>query len=134
MNLIELNRSLRELRLGGIAAVLETRLQQAQAEPMAPIDFLSCLVSDELTRRGDRLLERRRKQARFRDPQVTLDNFDFNFNKKMNRSSGFRSGDGHVHHPPRRCTFPRPTRHREKSLGPGHRASGHRPGLSGDLP
>src|SRR5213594_4545074 len=86
MNLIELNRFLRQLRLGGMAAVLETRLQQAQAEPMAPIDFLSCLVSDELTRRGDRLLERRRKQAQFRDPQVTLDNFDFNFNKKMNRS------------------------------------------------
>jgi len=36
MNLIELNRSLRQLRLGGMAAVLETRLQQAQAEPMAP--------------------------------------------------------------------------------------------------
>ncbi len=89
MNLIELNRYLRQLRLGGIAAVLETRLQQAQAEPMAPIDFLSCLVSDELTRRGDRLLERRRKQAQFRDPQVTLDNFDFNFNKKMNRSLVF---------------------------------------------
>ena len=69
MNLIELNRALRQLRLGGIAAVLETRLQQAQVEPMAPIDFLSCLVSDELTRRGDRLLERRRKQAQFRDPQ-----------------------------------------------------------------
>src|SRR2546429_2766115 len=82
MNLIELNRSLRQLRLGGIAAVLETRLLQAQAEPMAPIDFLSCLVCDELTRRGDRLLERRRKQAQFRDPQKTLDNFDFNFNKK----------------------------------------------------
>jgi DNA replication protein DnaC len=89
MNLIELNRALRQLRLGGIAAVLETRLQQAQAEPMAPIDFLSCLVSDELTRRGDRLLERRRKQAQFRDPQVTLDNFDFDFNKKMNRSLVF---------------------------------------------
>ncbi len=86
MNLIELNRALRQLRLGGIAAVLETRLHQAQAEPMAPIDFLSCLVSDELTRRGDRLLERRRKQAQFRDPQKTLDNFDFDFNKKMNRS------------------------------------------------
>src|SRR5205807_541572 len=58
-------------------------------EPMAPIDFLSCLVSDELTRRGDRLLERRRKQAQFRDPQVTFDNFDFDFNKKMNRSLVF---------------------------------------------
>src|SRR2546429_1498566 len=89
MNLIELNRSLRQLRLGGIAAVLETRLLQAQAEPMAPIDFLSCLVCDELTRRGDRLLERRRKQAQFRDPQKTLDNFDFNFNKKLNRSLVF---------------------------------------------
>jgi DNA replication protein DnaC len=89
MNLIELNRALRQLRLGGIATVLEMRLHQAQVEAMAPIDFISCLVSDELTRRGDRLLERRRKQARFRDPQKTLDNFDFNFNKKMNRSLVF---------------------------------------------
>ena len=89
MNLIELNRALRQLRLGGMAAVLETRLQQAQAEPMVPIDFLSCLVSDELARRGDRLLERRRKQAQFRDPQVSFDNFDFDFNKKMNRSLVF---------------------------------------------
>jgi DNA replication protein DnaC len=89
MNLIELNRALRQLRLGGIASVLETRLHQAQAEPMAPIDFLSCLVSDELTRRTDRLLERRHKQAQFRDPQKTLGNFDFDFNKKMNRSLVF---------------------------------------------
>jgi len=86
MNLIELNQALRQLRLGGMAAVLETRLHQAQIEAMAPIDLISCLVTDELTRRSDRLLERRRKQAGFRDPQKTLDNFDFNFNKKMNRS------------------------------------------------
>ena len=94
MNLIELNRALRQLRLGGIAAVLETRLHQAQAEAMPPIDFLSCLVADELTRRGDRLLERRTKQAEFRDPQRTLDNFDFNFNKKMNRSLVFDLATG----------------------------------------
>jgi DNA replication protein DnaC len=86
MNIVELQRSLRQLRLGGIAAVLETRLHQAQAEPMAPIDLIACLVSDELTRRADRLLERRRKQAGFRDPDKTLDNFDFTFNQKMNRS------------------------------------------------
>jgi len=89
MNLIELQRALKQLRLGGMAAVLETRLHQAQAEPMAPIDLISCLVSDELNRRGDRLLERRRKDAQFRDPQVSLDNFDFSFNKKMNRSLVF---------------------------------------------
>jgi hypothetical protein len=62
MNLIELQRALRQLRLGGTAAVLETRLRQAQAEAMAPIDLISCLVSDELTRRSERLLDRRRKQ------------------------------------------------------------------------
>jgi hypothetical protein len=86
MNLIELQRALTQLRLGGIAAVLETRLRQAQAESMPPIDLISCLVSDELTRRSDRLLERRRKQAGFRDAHRTLDNFDFTFNPKMNRS------------------------------------------------
>ena len=89
MNLIELESSLRQLRLGGMAAVLETRLRQAQVETMPPIDLISVLVSDELTRRGDRLLERRQKQAGFRDAQRTLDNFDFAFNPKMNRSLVF---------------------------------------------
>ena len=89
MNIVELERSLRQLRLGGMAAVLETRLRQAQAEPMAPIDLIACLVSDELARRSDRLLERRRKQAGFRDPDKSLDNFDFSFNPKINRSLVF---------------------------------------------
>lgn len=89
MNLTELDRALRQLRLGGMAAVLETRLRQAQAESMAPIDLISFLVADELTRRSDRLLERRRKQAEFRDAHKTLDNFDFSFNPKMNRSLVF---------------------------------------------
>jgi DNA replication protein DnaC len=94
MNLIELQRSLRQLRLGGMASVLETRLHQAQVEPMAPIDLLATLVNDELTRRSDRLLERRRKQAKFRDPDKTLDNFDFQFNPKINRSLVFDLATG----------------------------------------
>src|SRR5258705_1928987 len=89
MNLIELQQALRQLRLGGIATVLETRLHQAQAEAMAPIDLISCLVADELTRRRHRLLEKRHKQAVFRDPQKTLDHFDFTFNPKMDRSLVF---------------------------------------------
>jgi DNA replication protein DnaC len=94
MHLIELESALRQLRLGGMATVLETRLRQAQAEPMAPIDLIACLVSDELTRRSDRLLERRRKQAAFRDPDKSLDNFDFAFNPKMNRSLVFDLATG----------------------------------------
>ena len=94
MHLIELESALRQLRLGGMAAVLETRLRQAHAEPMAPIDLIACLVSDELARRSDRLLERRRKQAAFRDPDKNLDNFDFAFNPKMNRSLVFDLATG----------------------------------------
>jgi DNA replication protein DnaC len=61
---------------------------------MAPIDLLATLVSDELTRRSDRLLERRRKLAAFRDPNKTLDNFDFTFNPKLNRSMVFDLATG----------------------------------------
>ena len=85
MNLVELQRALRQLRLGGMAAVLEPRLLEAQSERVAPIDFISTLVSDELTRRSDRLLERRTKDAEFRDSDKTVDTFDLDFNKKMNR-------------------------------------------------
>jgi DNA replication protein DnaC len=89
MNLIELNRSLVQLRLSGMAAVMETRLLQAQSENMAPIDLISTLVSDELACRSKRLLERRHKQAQFRDADKRLDNFDFQFNARMNRNLVF---------------------------------------------
>jgi DNA replication protein DnaC len=85
MTLVELDRALRQLRLSGMARVLEARLRHAQTERMAPLDLVSALVADELLCRQDRLLERRIKQARFRDTNRTLDRFDFDFNKKMNR-------------------------------------------------
>ena len=148
MNLIELQHSLRQLRLGGIAAVLETRLHQAQAEPMAPIDLISCLISDELTRRSDRLLERRRKQAGFRDPNRTLDNFDFAFNPKINRSLVFDlatgafigrredalflgpGGDFHIPTVPATISHyrdPKPTRHGSRPSGAHRNAKKARP-------
>ena len=86
MNLVELDHALRKLRLSGMAAVLEARLRHAQTEKLAPIDLVSTLVADELLRRQDRLLARRHKQARFRDADRSLDTFDFEFNKKMNRA------------------------------------------------
>jgi DNA replication protein DnaC len=61
---------------------------------VAPIDLIACLVTDELTRRTERLLDRRRKQAAFRDPDKSLDNLDFAFNPKMNRSLVFDLATG----------------------------------------
>ena len=86
MNLVELDQALRKLRLSGMADTLDIRLQHAQTEPLAPIDLVSALVTDELQRRQDRLLARRLKQACFRDPDRALDSFDFAFNKKMHRA------------------------------------------------
>jgi DNA replication protein DnaC len=85
MNLTELDHALRKLRLSGMADTLELRLLEAQSEKMVPIDLVAALVSDELVRRQDRLLDRWMKKARFRDPAKTLEGFDFGFNKKMNR-------------------------------------------------
>jgi hypothetical protein len=68
MNITELQHAFLQLRLGGMARTLETRMRQAQAETMALVDLISVLISDEMTTRADRLLERRRKPAGFRDP------------------------------------------------------------------
>ena len=115
MNLTELDRALRQLRLSGMAQVLETRLLQAQKEQMPPIDLIASLINDELTLRTDRLLDRRRKQAGFRDVGRTLDNFDFTFNPKMNRSLVFDLAT---------CTF---INKREDALflGPGGTGKSH---------
>jgi DNA replication protein DnaC len=94
VNVVELQRALRQLRCSGIAAGLDARLLEAQAEKLAPIDFLARLVQDELVRRQDRLLERRVKQAGFRDVGKRLDTFDFDFNKKMNRALVFELATG----------------------------------------
>jgi hypothetical protein len=73
---------------------LEARLRQAQAERLAPRDLLAALVTDELVRRQDRLLDRRRTHARFRDPGKTLDT--------LPRRSGTRPSTATASGPPRR--------------------------------
>jgi len=94
VNLVEIDRALRKLRLSGMANVLEIRLQGAAAERQPHLDFLSTLVGDELLRRQDRLLARRIQQAGFRDPGKSLDSFDLDFNKKMNRQLLFELATG----------------------------------------
>jgi len=94
MQLPELLRALRHLGLSGMADTLEPRLVQAQADQLALADALALLVQDELTRRADRLLTRRLKEAQFRDRDKTLDGFDFAFNKKMDRRLIFELATG----------------------------------------
>jgi DNA replication protein DnaC len=81
----ELDRVLRQLRLGGMADSFTARAQQARAEQLGPVDFLSLLVHDEMQRRRDRLLDRRMKAATLRD-RTSLDSFNWSFNPNIDRA------------------------------------------------
>jgi DNA replication protein DnaC len=78
----QLHTRLRTLRLSGMIEALPARVAQAEAAPLAPLDFLDLLVEDELTRRADRLFARRLKQAGIITVK-TLADFDWSFNPKI---------------------------------------------------
>jgi DNA replication protein DnaC len=78
----QLTTRLRTLRLSGMIDALPARVAQAEAAPLAPLDFLDLLVEDELTRRADRLFTRRLHQAGIRTVK-TLADFDWRFNPKI---------------------------------------------------
>src|SRR5437879_528848 len=130
MQLPELLHALRHLGLGGIATSLEARLVQAQADRSAYADFLALLLQDELTRRADRLLTRRLKEAQFRDPDKTLDGFDFAFNKKMDRHLVFALATGRFLTPREDVVFLGPPgtgkSHLAQALGHSLILQGHR--------
>lgn len=78
----QLTTRLRTLRLSGMIDALPARVAQAEAAPLAPLDFLELLVEDELTRRADRLIARRLKQAGITTVK-TLADFDWRVNPKI---------------------------------------------------
>ena len=78
----QLSTRLRHLRLSGMVETLPGRLTQAQAAPLAHLEFLELLVEDELARRADRLFARRLKQAGI-NAVKTLAEFDWSFNAKI---------------------------------------------------
>jgi len=57
--MIEIERALRELRLSGVRATLDTRILQAQATQQPFLETFSLILQDELDRRRSRLTERR---------------------------------------------------------------------------
>ena len=63
MNMIEIERALRELRLSGMAQTLSTRLLQAQAAQEPFLQTFAAMLQDELDRRHTRLMERRYKRS-----------------------------------------------------------------------
>jgi DNA replication protein DnaC len=88
MTMPEIERTLRQLRLSGIRATLETRVLQAQASNQAFLETLSTILQDELDRRRSRLIERRYQLSGL-DEKLTLQEFDWSFNPKLPKHACF---------------------------------------------
>ena len=88
MTINEIERALRDLRLSGIAATLNTRVMQAQSSQQPFLETLAAMLQDELDRRRSRLTERRFKHSRL-DERLTLADFDWRFNPKLPRQACF---------------------------------------------
>ena len=88
MNMVEIERALRELRLSGIAETLSTRVMQAQAAQEPFLEAFGAMLQDELERRRTRLMERRYKRSGL-DEKITLADFDWRFNPKLPRAACF---------------------------------------------
>ena len=88
MNMVEIERALRQLRLSGIAETLSTRVMQAQVAQEPFLQTFAAMLQDELDRRRSRLTERRYKRSGL-DEKVSLADFDWRFNPKLPRAACF---------------------------------------------
>lgn len=70
MNVIELDRALRQLRLSGMPAVLENPLAPGTSRSHGSNRLDRVWSPEELTLRADRLLQRRCKRAAFRHAKL----------------------------------------------------------------
>ena len=75
----------RQLRLSGLLASLELRLQEARTHQLPHEQFLELIFQDELNVRQQRLIEKRKRAAGFRDANKTLEDFDWAYNPAIKR-------------------------------------------------
>lgn len=90
----QLQNTLRQLRLSGLAQTLDVRLQEASASRLGHLEFLELILQDEMNVRHQHKMERRIKAADFRALK-TLEDFDWQFNPSIHRSQIFELAAGH---------------------------------------
>jgi DNA replication protein DnaC len=85
--------SIRQLRLSGLLASLELRLEEARSHQLPHEQFLELVLQDELNVRHQRLMEKRKEWANFRD-QRSLEDFDWSFNPSIKRQKMYELATG----------------------------------------
>jgi DNA replication protein DnaC len=88
MSMIEIEKALKQLRLSGVRATLETRVLEAQVANLSFLETFSTILQDELDRRQSRLLERRYQLSGL-DERASLAEFDWGYNPKIPKRTCF---------------------------------------------
>ena len=88
MSMMEMDQALRQLRLSGIRATLETRIIEAQVSNLTFVETFAAILQDELDRRQSRLLERRFQLSGL-DERASLAEFDWSYNPKIPKRTCF---------------------------------------------
>ena len=89
----QLAQAARKLRLSGLLSTLDLRLQEAVTHALPHEQFLELLFQDELNIRDQRVIEKRRKDASFRDV-ITREDFDWSFNTCLKRAQIYQLATG----------------------------------------
>ena len=85
MKIQTLKEQLQKLHLAGMEAILDQTLKKAATDNLSPADVLTILAEHEIALRKQKLVKARIAQAAF--PTLkTIDAFDFNFPKNINKS------------------------------------------------
>ena len=88
MTMMEIETTLKQLRLSGIRATLETRVLESRVSQLPFLDTFAALLQDELDRRQSRLLERRYQLSGL-DERAALAEFDWGYNPKIPKRTCF---------------------------------------------
>jgi DNA replication protein DnaC len=88
MSITEIEQVLKQLRLSGVHATLQTRLLEAQTANLSFLETFSAVLQDELDCRRSRLLERRYQLSGL-DERASLTDFDWNYNPKIPKRACF---------------------------------------------
>ena len=128
-----LSDSLKRLRLSGLAASLDVRLQEAKSNRLDHVEFLELILQDELAVRQERLITRRTTAAAFRE-QKTLEDFDWDFNRTIKRKQIHDLAAGGFVRQHRDVLVVGPPSVGKSFLAPGDRLGTHKIRLHGPLP
>jgi DNA replication protein DnaC len=88
LSMTEIEKALKQLRLSGFQATLQTRIVESQARELPFLETFSLVLQDELDRRRSRLLERRYQLSGLPE-RISMEEFDWGYNPKVPKRECF---------------------------------------------